>query len=232
MPRYPCNPPSVTPLVRAVSVAEVVAYLGALVAYAMLAAPSCREEARWHHAVFFALAAAFPVCANAIHGDGARDAGLRLDNLGSSARLVGLATLCMAAAVAATGWFSDGFHWKSWTRFLELSGIYLLWGFAQQYLLQSFALRRLRQAGLPPAIAVVAAAGMFGLLHAPNWPLVLAATAAAVVWCAIFLRQPNILALGLAHGLLAVLLYHALPFEWMQGLTIGRAFLVRTGFAP
>jgi membrane protease YdiL (CAAX protease family) len=220
------------PAVRFLLVAEVILYIGAVTAYVMLAAPASAKSIEWHHVVVFLTIGSIPICLNVLHGDRAADSGLRIDNLAISAREVLVATVVMGAGVAITGWLVHGFHWRGWGRLLELSGGYLVWGVAQQYVLQSFALRRLRQARLPPVVAGAVAACAFGALHAPNWPLVALTAAAGMTWCLLFIRQPNILTLGVAHGLLAVLLYHALPQEWLQGLTVGRVYLIRTGAIP
>ena len=97
----------------------------------------------------------------------------------------------------------------------------------QQFLLQSSVLRRVRQGGLPAPAAVLASAALFALVHAPNWTLVGLTGAAGVVWCALFLRRANILTLGISHGLLALLVYHAWPKAWHLGLAIGPKFLDR-----
>jgi len=212
--------------VRVVLVAEVAVYLAALAAYVWFAMPAGRAV-YWYHVVLLGAAVAFPVAANLLHGDRPRDSGLRLGNLAASAKLVVPATLVMAAGVTVTGLVVGGFHWISWRRLAELAGGYLSWGLAQQYLLQSFALRRLMQAGLPAVPAAVLAAGAFAMVHAPNWILVGLTGGAGLVWCAIFLRRPNILTLALAHGALAVLLFHAWPTRWLQNLTIGPFYIMR-----
>lgn len=214
-------PPS--PGLRALLVGEVVTYVGALIVYANRGL-SPRGTVRWGDVVFYLLAGCVPIALNLLHGDRPADSGIRLDTLRPAARQAGWATGVMAGFVIAVGLVSGGFHWKGWDAFGELFGLYLLWGPVQQYLLQAFALRRLRQAGLPVRAAIVAAAGLFALVHLPNWPLVALTAGAGVVWCALFLRHPNLLALGLAHAVLAILLYHAWPVEWLDGLAIGRMY--------
>ncbi|MCK4602922.1 MAG: hypothetical protein KAU28_10680, partial [Phycisphaerae bacterium] len=140
--------------IRILLIGEVVGYAAAIVAYVWFALPSAGGQVQWFHVTFFALVAAFPICANLLHGDRPADSGLRLDNLRASVRQVAPVTLVFAMAVAAVGLAAGGFHWSSWKRLGELAGLYLLWGLAQQYLLQAFALRRLCQAALPPPLAI------------------------------------------------------------------------------
>ncbi len=207
-------------------VAEVVLFIAAAIAYIWLVLPA-GKGIHAHQVAFFIGMGLFPIVMNRLHGDGAADAGLRVDNLGRSARPVALATLAMAAGVVAVGLASGGFHWASAKRLAELCGGYLLWGLVQQYLLQAFALRRLMQAGVPSVLAAGAAAGLFAMLHAPNWVLVAATGGAGFIWCLLFLRTPNLLTLGLAHAVLGVLLFHAWPQKWLLNLTIGPVYVLR-----
>ncbi len=196
------------PLVRVMLVAEVVLFVAGMLGYIWLLMPHKGADVRWYQPAVAVLLAAVPIALNLLHGDRPADSGIRLDNLAASAKEVAIATAILATVAVALALVWDGWRWKGWPRLAELSGLYLGWGLAQQYLLQAFALRRFMQAGLPAAAAVVLAAGLFGLLHAPNWLLVAVTTGAGLVWCRLFLRRPNILTLGLSHAALAVLLYH------------------------
>lgn len=211
--------------VRILLVGEVVAFVGLMMLFIWMAAPTRAADVRWHHVAMGIGILVLPICLNLLHGDRPADSGIRLDNIASAARPVVLATMVMGCGVVGLGLLRQDLQWISWKRFFELFGTYLAWGFAQQYMLQAFALRRLRQACIRPAIAVVLAAGLFGIVHAPNWGLVGATTFAGAVWCWIFLRRPNLIVLGLAHAVLAVLLYHC--WKSLLGLTIGPAYVVR-----
>jgi len=208
-------------VVRVLLVAEVVSYVAAVSAYLLLALPA-GEAAGWPAVLAAAGALAFPIAMNLLHGDRPADSGLRVDNLGASARQVLPITAALLAGVLAVGAAAGGFHWLGWRHFGDHAGLYLAWGPVQQYLLQAFGLRRLRQAGLPAPAAVVLAAGLFAWLHAPNWPLVGLTAGAGAIWCVLFLRRPNLITLGLAHAVLAVAVYYAWPQAWLSGLAIGR----------
>lgn len=210
--------------IRALLVAEVLLFVGGMMTYLWLRL-GMDLDVQWYDPVVYALAGAFPIGMNLLHGDRPADSGIRLDNLKDSAKEVAIATAIMAGLALLTGWLSDGFHWKSWGHFGSRVGRYALWGPIQQYMLQAFGLRRFRQAQLPPVAAVVLAAGVFGFLHAPNWPLVALTTASGFVWCTLFLRRPNLLTLGLAHGLLAVLVYYVLPADWLHNLAVGGVYV-------
>jgi membrane protease YdiL (CAAX protease family) len=185
----------------------------------------------WFDPLVYGFLGVFPIAMNLLHGDRPPDSGLRVDNLTSSAKEVGLATGAMAAAAVLTGLVVGGWHWKSWGHLLSRVARYAGWGLVQQYFLQAFALRRLRQALVPTPAAVIAAATVFGLLHAPNWPLVALTSAAGVVWCALFVRRPNLITLAVAHGALAVLIYYVLPEHWLHKLAVGGIYLREIGRA-
>jgi len=210
--------------VRVVLILEVVAYVAAMTWY-LCVGLRVKAGVRPMDVFFYAFAAAVPIGLNILHGDWLADSGIRLDNIAPAARDAAVATVIMGALVVAVGAVWDGFHWKGWLHLLERTGRYLGWGPLQQYLLQSFGLRRLRQAGLPAWVAVVSAAGLFGIMHAPNWTLVAISTGAGFVWCAMFLRRPNILTLGIAHGVLAVLLRYAWSDAWTGRLAVGGVYL-------
>ena len=207
-------------------VMEVLIFTAVLLGCIWLA-PRKGEAIRWHHVALWALAAGLPVGLNLLHGDRPRDSGIRVDNLAASAREVAIATVVMAGGVLAVGIAAGEFYGRHWTRIIRRGGEFIGVAVIQQYFLQAFVLRRLRQALLPAPAAVAAAAVLFGLVHAPNWVLVGLTAAAGVVWCVLFLRCANILTLSLSHGLLALLVYCAWPRTWHLGMVIGPSFVRR-----
>jgi hypothetical protein len=218
------DPPPLS--VRIALVVEVFLYVGVALAYTLFGMQRPREVNVWVVA-FFIFAAIAPIALNLLHGDRPKDSGLRMDTFWPSLKEVLPTMVVMAAMVGGVGWWVGGWHWHNWGHFTRMGSRYVLWGPIQQYLLQAFGLRRFRQAGLPSWMAVVLAAGVFAVMHAPNWPLVLLTFLAGLVWCVQFLRHPNLLTLGLAHGVLAIWVYHVLPGEWMERLTIGAEYLHR-----
>lgn len=179
------------------------------------------EGSRWYHFVLWFLAGAVPIGANLLHGDRLCDSGLRIDNIASSAVGVGAAMAVMAACIVAVSLAIGGAHVAPWPRMASWGAEHVAGAIVQQYLLQAFMLRRLRQAGLTPRSAVVAAALLFAAVHAPNWFLVLMVAVSSIVWCSLFLRRPNLFTLAVSHGALAALVYYALPVSWHLRMTIG-----------
>lgn len=92
--------------------------------------------------------------------------------------------------------------------FWVILAIYPLYGIAQQVALQVLVGRNLR--GLVSSLVI--RAGVIGLLfgaaHAPDWTLVGLTVCAGAVFAWIYERTPNLLAIGVAHGVLGALVYY------------------------
>src|SRR4029453_17635086 len=100
----------------------------------------------------------------------------------------------------------------------------VLWGGAQQWVLQTLVLRE-AQRGSSRAKGIVIAAVLFGVVHLPN-PLLTSVTgAAALVWCWLYDRHPNIVPLALSHGLGTLALRYAFDEAIIGRLRIGAAYL-------
>ena len=211
---------------RALLLAEVLVFTAVVIGIIWLR-PGKGEPAQWYTIALWIVAAVLPVAANLLHGDTLRDSGLRLDTLGPSARQACVATAGLAAIVGAASLAGGGAHFEAWSRFASRSGAILAIALAQQFVLQAFMLRRLRQAGLPPAPAVALAALLFAAFHAPNVVLMGATAVAGAVWCTLFLRHANLFVLGLSHGILSLWLYYALPKARHLGLAVGPKALER-----
>jgi membrane protease YdiL (CAAX protease family) len=85
--------------------------------------------------------------------------------------------------------------------------LYPLWGIVQQAIFQGILHRRLARLFRSPAFAVSITALLFALVHLGNARLVPLALGAGLLWSLFFRRWPNLWALGLSHGILAVLAY-------------------------
>jgi membrane protease YdiL (CAAX protease family) len=100
----------------------------------------------------------------------------------------------------------------------------VLWGGAQQWVLQTVVLREAQRA-TSGGKGIVLAAVLFGVVHLPN-PLLTAVTAAAaLVWCWLYDRHPNIVPLALSHGLGTLALRYAFDEAMIGRLRIGAAYL-------
>jgi membrane protease YdiL (CAAX protease family) len=100
----------------------------------------------------------------------------------------------------------------------------VLWGAAQQWVLQTLVLREAQRAS-SRAKGIVLAAVLFGAVHLPNPLLTPVTAAAALVWCWLYDRYPNIIPLALSHGLGTLALRYAFDEAITGRLRIGAAYL-------
>ncbi len=166
---------------------------------------------------------AIPVCSNLLHQDRASDLGIRVDNLRDSGRAVGAATLfcsfVIVAVSAAIGWRS------SLTLGASLGAVgYVGWSFWQQYALQSFVHRRLRESLGGSRRASIVSALLFGVVHLPNPVLAVGVTFAGYIWCRVFERAPNLFTLAVSHAWLATLLMTSVPEKLHRVMRIGPGY--------
>ncbi len=127
---------------------------------------------------------------------------------------------------AAVLWLLQGRHAP---QAIELAR-YLPWAALQQFLVLAVVARRLDAALGRRAAAVLAAAALFALGHAPNTALMLLAFAAELYWAWCFLRGGALLPVVLAHALCGTLLQAiASDGGWLRSLAIGARYLGGTG---
>jgi len=95
-------------------------------------------------------------------------------------------------------------HWH-----LVLVGLlYPAWGLVQQFLVVALVAGNLRRhTRIPEWGLVLMTALAFAAVHAPSWPLSLAAFCLALITVTVYFRTRNLWALGLFHGWFATGLY-------------------------
>ena len=125
--------------------------------------------------------------------------GFRSDNLVPALRETSLIGLAALAFMVPFG-FQHG-HFPPPPSFWTIAALYPVWGLAQQFLLNALLARNLRPF-LGDRATVLAAAALFALAHAPDWPLVGLTLAIGLPWVWIYLRHPNLWVLGFWHGIL------------------------------
>jgi membrane protease YdiL (CAAX protease family) len=129
-----------------------------------------------------------------------------------------VAVLLIVGAGAAVGTLHDR------RDFLGSLAPLVLWGGAQQWVLQTLVLREAQRAS-SRAKGIVIAALLFGAVHLPNPLLTPVTAAAALVWCWLYDRHPNIIPLALSHGLGTLALRYAFDETITGRLRIGAAYL-------
>jgi membrane protease YdiL (CAAX protease family) len=100
----------------------------------------------------------------------------------------------------------------------------VLWGGAQQWVLQTVVLREAQRVSSRRA-GIIIAALLFGAVHLPN-PFLSAVTAAAgLVWGWLYDRYPNIIPLALSHALGTLAILYAFDEAITGRLRIGASYL-------
>ena len=129
-----------------------------------------------------------------------------------------VAVLLILGAGAAVGTLHDR------RDFLGSLAPLVLWGGAQQWVLQTVVLREAQRA-TSRGKGVVVAALLFGTVHLPNPFLAPVTFAAALLWCWLYDRHPNIIPLAFSHGLGTLALRYAFDEAIIGRLRIGAAYL-------
>jgi membrane protease YdiL (CAAX protease family) len=107
---------------------------------------------------------------------------------------------------------------------LANAGALVLWGGAQQWILQTLVLHDSRRVAGRRG-GVIAAALLFAAVHLPNQFLTVMTGVGALGWCAIYSRHPNIVPLALSHAIGTLAVLYAFDDRLTGGLRIGLAYL-------
>ncbi|MCS6817556.1 MAG: hypothetical protein N0A16_11545 [Blastocatellia bacterium] len=156
---------------------------------------------------------------NVTHGDGLREIGLRVDNLGRALQLLALPTGAAALGILAIGLAFESVNLGE--RFLFHLRTLPPWALVQQYALQGFIHRRLQDLWGKGNRTALWVATIFATLHLPNPVLVVGTFLGGYVWARTFQREPNLLALAASHTLLSALLANSLPTSLLPNMKVG-----------
>jgi hypothetical protein len=86
--------------------------------------------------------------------------------------------------------------------------LYPIWAFIQQFVVQALVAVNLERLGFRRAVVIPASATLFGIVHMPDWPLVLLCTIAGLFWTHLFLCRRSLYPLAVTHAWLGVLTYY------------------------
>ena len=100
----------------------------------------------------------------------------------------------------------------------------VVWGGAQQWVLQTVVLREAQHV-TSRHTGIVIAALLFGVVHLPNPFLAPVTAAAALIWCWAYDRYPHIVPLALSHALGTLAVLHAFDDRISGRLRIGASYL-------
>jgi len=214
---------------RAVTVLEVASVLASVFITVWVIIP-LQPRQRWLAAVPALLAIALMINSHRLRGEKFREFGFGLRHFGRALRMVGPPTLLACAGFAAVGHVTGSLHLTThfWTSVLVVP----VWGLVQQYALQGFIYRRMRSVfvdvtGSPAEqrqqvkLAILATAAIFALAHAPNVMLMFLTLLGALLWSWVYERAPNLLALGLSHAAVSLMLMTSLPSWLLPSMSVG-----------
>lgn len=131
-------------------------------------------------------------------------------------------TLGATALLLAVAFGFDGLNYDG--KILLRVSEYLFWSFLQQIGLQTFLARRVHQVVPNPMLAAGLTATVFSLIHFPNPALLALTWVGGFFWTSIFLKTPNLYALAISHGWLAVMALYCVPSRWLHQLRIGPTY--------
>lgn len=104
-----------------------------------------------------------------------------------------------------------------------------IWALLQQYVMLGFIYRRLRQF-LRAGQCIIITAGLFALVHSPNYSLMILTFLGGLIWSFVYERAPNLFASAISHALLSATVLVAVP-EWMlPSMTVGYRYLLHHNF--
>jgi len=152
----------------------------------------------------------------------AHEWGLAWSGLGASLWQTALFTAVAGGALAVAGWQRGTWHPRAMSG--ADAAMLLLWALGQQFALQITLLRE-SQAVTSRPVGVVVAAALFAALHLPNPFLTAVTFVAALVWCAIYDRHPNLIPPTMSHALLTIVVLLALDDTVTGRLRVGIGYL-------
>jgi membrane protease YdiL (CAAX protease family) len=179
---------------------------------------------RWLLLVPIALAFSFIILSHRIRHETALELGWRTDNFLEAVKLLALPMIGAALVMAVIGWFTGSLRFalpEKRSHLLWLPFVGVAWGLVQQYVLQAFFNRRAQMVWGRGWVSILVVAFIFAVIHLPNLWLAVATFAGGVVWAAVYQRSPNLLALGLSHGIMTWVLISTVPQSALQSLRVG-----------
>jgi membrane protease YdiL (CAAX protease family) len=135
-------------------------------------------------------------------------------------------TLPALAAVLLAGWKLGTLHLRDHL-LLDVAGL-LLWALAQQFVLQTVVFREASER-FQGRVPILLAAGFFALLHLPNPFLTPVTFLAALAWCEIYRRHPNLIPLALSHALTSAAVVLAFDPRVTGGMRVGYGYFLTRG---
>ncbi|HET6604160.1 MAG TPA: CPBP family intramembrane glutamic endopeptidase [Xanthomonadaceae bacterium] len=137
----------------------------------------------------------------------------------------------LALIVAAVGFVAARPEWPGWPPGMGgRLGRYALWAALQQVLLLHAIVPPLRARTGSATVACVVAGIAFGLLHTPNFALMLCTMTAGMAWAWLGLRERAVLPLVCSHIVLGSAMLLLLPSGILRSAEVGGRFLIPAAY--
>ena len=158
-------------------------------------------------------------------GERPGDLGLRIDNLGAAAADALRATALIGLFLVGAGAVLGSLDFPPLSQWPRALGDGAAWGLLQQYGLLCIYYRRFSEL-LPRHRhgALWATSAVFALLHLPNPFLTIATFGAGALSCWLYRRTPNLIVLGIMHGVVSFLMIGSLPETITMGMRVGPGY--------
>ena len=208
---------------RALAAWEIVSVVSSVVVAEWVVLAFAPDSQLWL-SVPVALVLVFMFVSHRARGETAREVGWRLDNFAAAARVLFVLLAPPAALLMLFGWARgefDPLRWRGGQSVFGAPALGVLWGLLQQYALQGFINRRAQLVWGRGWKSVLVVAAVFAALHLPNPWLTLATFGGGLLWAYAYQRAPNLLALGLSHGLMTWALVASVPPAALNNLRVG-----------
>ena len=175
---------------------------------------------RAHHPYFWIAILGCLLLSHLIHRENARELGFDRARLDECAHRFAPLLIVMALTMFAGGLLLNTTRRMPTDQAFLALFAYVPWGVLQQYMLNGYFLNRFEGALSPRAAAWVTAL-LFGIVHTPNWFLMIVCLVGG--WCAtqVYRRHRNLYFLGIAHATLGFLLFVNVPDSISHHLMVG-----------
>lgn len=175
---------------------------------------------RFTHPDFWIVPVILILISHVLHHERAPELGFRTGDFWKCLRKFGPVLILLMVAMLSTAVFLGTMRPIGFEQAGLSFALYLPWGLFQQYLLNGYFLKRFDTA-LSPITAGVLTSVLFSAVHSPNRFLMVITPVAAYVAIVVYRRYRNLYFLGLAHAIIGVLLFLAVPDSLSHHLNVG-----------
>lgn len=132
--------------------------------------------------------------------------GFSKEGMSDSFKTTGIFSLVVFWGMMVFAICTDNLVWT--VHMIPILILYPIWGIIQQFLMMSLIGGNLHAANKPDWMVVLVTASMFAIVHYPSFILIGGTFFLALFYTRIFMKQPNLWALGIFHGWLGCFFFY------------------------